>query len=121
MALIKIEDIQTRFLSKDLQLITEGDTAVIERAINSAVIWLKANLSKTGIAFNENDSFQKEVAIKRALYELYAYAQDWEMAKENKEDAESMFYARFTTPEGKTIKNTVAAVVEGSDNWKGFK
>ena len=120
--MITREDIEKRFLTADLQAITSSDMTIVDRAISSALIWLKANLERLGISYDKNSEWQKEIAIKRTLYEIYAYAQDWEIAKENREEAEKMLEARFSSSDSEVKRKVlVAAVKEGSNNWRGYQ
>jgi len=70
--LITADDIRQRFQEADLQAITGGDESVITRAVNSARIWLQAALGARGMELNEENEVQREIIIKRTLYELYA-------------------------------------------------
>ncbi len=122
--MITRQDIEDRFLEKDLEVIIGGDPSVIDRAISSALIWVQAVLSRIGKTLDETDPFLKEVAIKRTLYEIYAYGQDWDIAKENREEAEKLLESRYGNifSEKEKVKSPFSvSVKEGSDNWKGYK
>ena len=122
--MISERDIYERFLDKDLEIITGGDISVIDRAISSALIWLQGVLSRIGVTYDESDEYLKEVAIKRTLYEIYAYGQDWNIAKENKEEAEKLLeakYGKIFKDDEKPTRPFAISIQKGSDNWNGFK
>jgi len=119
---VTVDEIKQRFLTDDLQAVTGGDDSVIERAINSARIWLFAALKARGMQLNEEDEVQREIVIKRTLYELYAYSQDWEVAKANREEAEQLLSAMLgITEEGSASTAPVIRVAKPQPDWHGFK
>jgi hypothetical protein len=115
------DDIKQRFQEDDLQAITGGNDSVISRAINSAKIWLFAALNSRGLKLDEEDEVQREIIIKRTLYELYAYSQDWEIAKANREESEQMLLAMFGEVGESRPLAPVVKVAKGQSDWHGFK
>jgi len=119
--LITADDIRQRFQEADLQAITGGDESVITRAINSARIWLQAALGARGMELNEENEVQREIIVKRTLYELYAYSQDWEVAKANREEAEQMLLAMLGEVGESRPSTPIVKVVRPEPDWHGFK
>jgi hypothetical protein len=115
------DDIKQRFQEADLQAITDGNDSVIRRAINSAKVWLQAALHARGLKLNEDDEVQREIIIKRTLYELYAYSQDWEIAKANREEAEQMLLAMFGEVGESKRSVPVVKVARPQPDWHGFE
>jgi hypothetical protein len=119
--LISADEVRQRFQEADLQAITGGDESVITRAINSARIWLQAALGARGMELNEENEVQREIIIKRTLYELYAYSQDWEIAKANREESEQMLLAMLGEVGKSRPLAPVVKVAKGQSDWHGFK
>ena len=117
--MITIDDVKNRFLSDDLEAITGGDDSVITRALDSAKLWMKTFL---GTSYDEDNEIHAEITIKRAVYELYAYSQDWEVAKANKGESEEMLKTLLGIGEDKSLPPKPYAVsVQGDTTWHGFE
>ena len=119
--MISADEVRQRFQEADLQAITGGDESVITRAINSARIWLQAALGARGMELNEENEVQREIIVKRTLYELYAYSQDWEVAKANREEAKQMLLAMLGEVGDNKPSVPFVRVVRGQTDWRGFE
>lgn len=120
-----IDELRQEIKGYNYETITGGDDAVAERCLDKAEVWLKAKLRTYGIGIDLDNPIIKEALIKRALYELYSYAENEEVARDKAKDAVELLRGAF----GKSIEGEgekargepVIYIAEGSDNWKGFK
>lgn len=69
------------------EMLTGGDDAAGERALERARVWLTARLTEAGLAADEADPVIGQILLKYALYELYSYAEQEGLAKDKKDDA----------------------------------
>ena len=74
-------------------LLTDGNPSVADRSLDKARIWLKAKMIAANGTYNEEDEIQRLILIKRALYELYSYAEQEAVAEDKKEDAMELLKA----------------------------
>ncbi|MEM1542872.1 MAG: hypothetical protein QXV82_09615 [Ignisphaera sp.] len=110
------------------ETIASGDEEVLVRALSKAYIWLKAKLKPCEIiSINLEDEVIKQALIKRALYEIYSYAENEEVARDKAEDALEILKGYFgecvDTGKEKDVITRVPIVsyIGGSSSWKGFK
>ncbi len=92
---VTVEDIRSELKSYNLKLLTDGDSTVIQRAIEKAVIWAKAKVIAVSGTFDEGTEINRLIVIKRALYELYSYAENEAVAQDKKEDAMELLRAAY--------------------------
>ncbi len=122
--MVTVNELKAELTDYNYQMLTQGDDGVAERAIEKATIWLKAKFAKCGKEPDWEDSLIKEALLKRALYELYSYAEQEEKAKDKKEDAEVLLrgvigaYAQDVSNE---ISPPYVAVKKGASSWRGFE
>jgi hypothetical protein len=58
-------------------------------------MWCEAKVIAAGSAFDPALPINREIVIKRALYELYSYAENEEVARDKREDALEMLRAAY--------------------------
>ncbi len=83
--MISVEDLKKSLKKYNYEILTDGDDEVALRAIESANIWLLAKLEQAGCEVSSK--IFNAIIEKRALYELYSYAESEEVARDKKEDA----------------------------------
>ncbi len=123
--MITIADLKKEIKKYNYDVLTGSDDSVGTDCIGKANIWIIAKLRKCGVVVDFDDSVVKLAVIKRALYELYAYAENEDIALDKKEDAIELLRAYF----GDCIDNKSElakplpeiAVQPGSPDWHGFK
>jgi hypothetical protein len=87
---ITIEDLKRELSERDYRMLTSGDDAVAERAISKARVWVIARFKRCGEKPDFEDEIVREALLKRALYELYSYAENEKTAQDKKEDADDL-------------------------------
>jgi hypothetical protein len=121
--MLSINDLKAELPPYQYQMLTQNDDSVAERAIEKAVVWIKARFAKCGKTPDFDDPTVKEATLKRALYELYSYAEQEEKAKDKKEDAEILLegvLGSCALESGNPAAPFVAVKVPPTD-WHGFK
>ena len=88
--MVTIEDLKKELSERDYRMLTDGDDAVAERALAKARVWVTARFKKCGKEVDYEDELIKEAILKRALYELYSFAENEKVAADKKEDAEDL-------------------------------
>lgn len=128
--MITVEQLKKQIKEYNFEILTGGDDQIAVDCIRKAEIWIRAKLRKCGVEPDFTDEVDKEALIKRALYELYSFAENEEVARDKKEDAIDLLKAKYGNcvdkdlsqqPEKSTIADPVIAIKPGSDNWQGFK
>lgn len=92
---VTVDDLKNEIKSYNLEVLTEGDSTVIQRAIERAVIWAKAKVIAASGHFDEDTEINKLIVVKRALYELYSYGENEKVAQDKKEDAMELLRAVY--------------------------
>ncbi len=92
---VTVEDLRREIKDYNLRVLAEGDSAVIERAIEKAIIWARAKVIAASGSFDEDKEVNRLIVIKRALYELYSYAENEAVATDKKEDALELLRAVY--------------------------
>ncbi len=82
------------------EMLTGGDDAAGERALERARVWLTARLTEAGLAADEADPVIGQILLKYALYELYSYAEQEGLAKDKKDDALELIGGYLSRPAG---------------------
>ena len=121
--MVTVNDLKGELSPYQYQMLTQNDDSVAERAIEKAKVWIEAKFAKCGQKVDWELSYVQEALLKRALYELYAYGEQEEVAKDKKEDAEVLLEA-VLGDYGKEEGNTsppVIAVRRGTSDWHGFE
>lgn len=120
-----IDDLKNEIKGYNYETLTGSDDIVAERCLAKAEIWLKAKLRTYGVEVNLDNQVIRQALIKRALYELYSYAENEEIARDKARDAIELLrseFGRSIDGEGEKAKGEpVVHIVSGSDNWKDFK
>ncbi|WP_456436956.1 hypothetical protein [Desulfurobacterium sp.] len=121
--MITVDDLKAELTSYNYQMLTQNDDSIAQRAIEKADIWVKAKFAKCGKEPDFEDSLVKEATLKRALYELYSWAEQEEKAKDKKEDAEALLEGIIGScaKEGSGSSVPYVAVAKSSSDWKGFE
>ncbi len=92
---VTVEDLRNEIKEYNLEVLTDGDSTVIQRAIERAVIWAKAKVIAASGLFDEDAEVNKLIVVKRALYELYSYGENERVAQDKKEDAMELLRAVY--------------------------
>jgi len=121
--MVTIDELKKELTSYNYEMLTQGDDSVAQRALDKAVIWVKARFAKCGKEPDFENQLVKEAVLKRALYELYSYAEQEEKAKDKKEDASHLLeglIGNCAKDEDKTSMPYVGVAKPQSD-WHGFE
>ena len=129
--MITVGYLKTQIKGYNFDTLTGGDDSVAVECIRKAEVWVRAKLKRCGVEPDFNDVIDKEALTKRALYELYSFAENEDIAKDKKQDAYDLLRAKYgncidkdlsqQTGSEKKIGNPVVAVKPGTDNWQRFK
>jgi hypothetical protein len=92
---VTVEDLRSEIKEYNLKVLADGDSAVIQRSIEKAVIWAKAKVTAASGIFDEDTEINRLIVVKRALYELYSYAENESVANDKKEDAMELLRAAY--------------------------
>lgn len=88
--MVTLEDLKRELSERDYRMLTGGDDAVAERALTKARIWVVSQFKRCGTTPDFEDEIVREAVLKRALYELYSYAENEKVARDKKEDAREL-------------------------------
>lgn len=108
---LTVEDLKKELPEQDYDTLTLGEDNVGVRCLLKAKIWAKAMIQSTGNEFNEEDENIREVVLKRALYELFAFVGEESRAKEKAEDCELLIESVFGPILKKNDTNTSGQAV----------
>ena len=97
MAAVTIEDLKKEISAYNYKLLTSEDDSVGVRCLEKATLWAKAKVIACGDSFDPEGEIHREIVIKRALYELYSYAENEAVALDKKEDALELLRAVYGT------------------------
>lgn len=92
---VTVEDLKKEIKDYNLRVITDGDSTVVQRAIEKAVVWAQAKVTAASGSFDEGKEVNRLIVIKRALYELYSYAENESVAQDKREDALELLKAVY--------------------------
>lgn len=92
---VTIADLKKEIAVYNYELLTGEDDTVAERAIQKAVIWAQAKVTAASGFFDGETEVNRQIVIKRALYELYSYAENEAVAQDKKEDAMELLRAVY--------------------------
>lgn len=126
--MVTLEDFRAEIRPDQFENLTEGDDTKAERCLAKARTWLVAKTRPLGVAVNETDTAVREILLKRATYELYAFAEVEGIAKDKRlaalELARAVYGPGF---DGEGYENAqarqggaVAAVIKGPEPKKGL-
>lgn len=121
--MVTVDDLKEDVGEKTYRMLTQDDDTVAERAIEKAVIWVKAKFAKCGKKPNFNSELVLEAILKRATYELWSMSEAEGKAEDKKEDAEILIEAVLGDCAGDKsgASSPFAVVKRGTDDWHGFK
>lgn len=85
---LTVEDLKAELPEQDYDTLTLGEEVVAIRCLIKAKTWVKGMIVSTGNEYTEDNEIVKEAVLKRALYELFAFAGQESRAKEKAEDCE---------------------------------
>lgn len=92
---VSVEDLKAEIKAYNYEVLTDGNDTAAKRAIDKAEIWAKAKIIQAKGEWNEEDEIIRLIIIKRALYELYSYAENEAVAQDKKEDAMELLKAYY--------------------------
>jgi len=95
MGAVTVSDLKAEIKTYNYTVLTGGDDDIALRAIHKATMWCEAKVIAAGSAFDPALPINREIVIKRALYELYSYAENEEVARDKREDALEMLRAAY--------------------------
>lgn len=85
--MISITDLKAELSERNYRMLTQGDDSIGERAITKAKGWVLSRFRAYGEDPNWEDDIVREATMKRALYELYSYAENEKVAADKRQDA----------------------------------
>ncbi len=95
MGVVTVKDLKAEIKTYNYSVLTGGDDNIALRAIQKATMWCEAKVIAAGSAFDPTLPINREIVIKRALYELYSYAENEDVARDKREDALEMLRAAY--------------------------
>ena len=125
-----VDDLKKEIKGYNYEALTGGDDSVGERCIEKATLWVTAKVRKCGVKIDLDDDIVKQAILKRALYELYSFAENEGLAADKKEDAIELLRAYFGNciddqihqAQGREEKGLPVVFVQpGRTDWKKFK
>lgn len=93
MAVLTSDDLAKEVKGYSWDVLTDGIPEVADRSLDKARVWLKAKMIAAKGEYNEEDEIQRQILIKRAMYELYSHAEQEAVAEDKKEDAMELLKA----------------------------
>lgn len=113
--MIAAQDLQAELKDYSWDVLTEGDLAVGEKALETSRIWIKARLHSAGIEYDptleDSDEIVRQIVLYYALYRLYAYAEQESKAADKKGDAVELMSAYLSSTAAKDPLASVGAPV----------
>ncbi|MGD1832502.1 MAG: hypothetical protein ACPKOP_04065 [Sphaerochaetaceae bacterium] len=92
---LSVADLKAELQDYNYQMLTGGDDDVASRALAKAVIWAKAKVIAVNGTFDPDTEINRELVLKRALYELYSYAENEAVARDKRDDAFELLKAAY--------------------------
>ncbi|AEC02037.1 hypothetical protein [Parasphaerochaeta coccoides] len=86
-SIITAEDLKAEVKAYNYKALTGGDDAIAVRAIEKATLWAQAKVMAASGSFEADTPINREIVLKRALYELYSYGENEAVAADKKDDA----------------------------------
>ncbi|RUM88399.1 MAG: hypothetical protein DSZ24_03785 [Thermodesulfatator sp.] len=113
---VTLEELKAELSPRIYRVLTDGEDAVAERALVKARAWVVAQYKRCGREPDLEDEIVREAVLKRALYELYSYAENEKVARDKKEDARELLEGVLGDcvegEEGEGVRTTAAARVK---------
>jgi hypothetical protein len=85
--MLTITDLKSELTERNYRMLTQGDDSIGDRALIRARGWVMARFRAYGEDPDWNDDIVREATLKRALYELYSYAENEKVAADKRQDA----------------------------------
>lgn len=125
--MVTLEDFKLELSPEQYDINTQGSDATGQRCLDKARTWLTAKVRPLKVVVDESDPVVREILLKRATYELYAFAQVEGMAKDRRLAAMELARAVYGPGfDGEGYDNAqprqgsaVATVVKGPENKMG--
>lgn len=92
---LSVADLRAELQSYNYEMLTGGDDDVASRALSKAAIWAKAKVIAVSGVFDPDTEINREIVLKRALYELYSYAENEAVARDKRDDAFELLKAAY--------------------------
>lgn len=93
--MVTLEDFRKELRADQFETLSDGDETVAERCLGKARTWLIGKTRPLAITLDETDAVTAEIILKRATYELYAFAEVEAMAKDKKQAATELARSQF--------------------------
>jgi hypothetical protein len=125
--MVTVEDLKGDVGENAYRMLTNDDDTVAQRAIEKAIIWVKAKFAKCGKEPDFNSEFVLEAILKRAAYELWSMSEAEGKAEDKKEDAEVLLEAVLggcasDSSNSNTVNiNPYVVVKNPPSDWHGFE
>ena len=122
--MVTIDDLKEDVGTSAYRMLTRDDDSVAERAIEKAIIWVKAKFARCGREPDFQNEFVLEAVLKRAAYELWSMSEAEGKAEDKKEDAEVLLEAVLggcASDGSVSDKRPYVAVKRAPADWQGFK
>jgi hypothetical protein len=84
---ITVTDLKSELSERNYRMLTQEDDSIAERALTKAKGWVLSRFRAYGEDPSWEDDIVREATLKRALYELYAYAENEKVAADKRQDA----------------------------------
>ena len=88
--MVTLEDLKGELSERAYRMLTQGDDAVAQRALDRARVWVVAQFVRCGATPDFENEIVREALLKRALYELYSFRENERVARDKKEDAREL-------------------------------
>lgn len=129
--MLDVNDLRNELKEYNYKMLTGGDDDVAVRALHKAEIWCRAKVIAVAGSFDPESQINREIVLKRALYELYAFADNEGVAHDKREDALELLRAAYGSgiesggyqqgaSDGGTQGSPLAAVVTSDRNRTMF-
>lgn len=92
---VTVEDLKNEIKDYNYSILTDGDDSVAKRAIEKGELWVKGKIIQANGLYDDGNGIIRLIIIKRALYELYSYAENESVAEDKKEDAMELLKAYY--------------------------
>ncbi len=101
MADLTVTDLKNEISNYRYNVLTNNDDTLGTRALERARTWLTARLAEVDEDVDEEDTVVRQVLLKYALYELYSYGEQEEVASDKKDDALELLSAYVSRTAGR--------------------
>ena len=95
MSAVTVDDLKTDIKPYNYEALCGNDDDIAARALEKATLWAKAKVIVAAGSFDPESEINREIVIKRALYELYSYGENEAVAQDKREDALELLKAAY--------------------------